>query len=156
MPATRAWCGARSPMSARHGEIPTTVTLVAGSDTAPEYRRRPQRTGRDPRIERPHDDVGDRVQGDVDDHQIGRQREEHGERALESLQAARVTSQEGERPRILEEGLEHQQRFLDAYAKLLTKMEEWEDFQEILELWRGLLDDQNDINRRYRTPGDVK
>jgi len=36
------------------------------------------------------------------------------------------------------------------YVKLLERMEQWEDFQEILDLWRGLVRDQGEINQQSR------
>ncbi len=82
--------------------------------------------------------------------------EVHARAALQSLEKARITSDEASRPQHLAEALDHQVKFLETYDKLLEKMEEWEDFQEILELWRNLVDDQQDLNRAYRNQGDEK
>ena len=79
---------------------------------------------------------------------------EHAPAALEALQEARVTNDQSRRPQLLEATIVHQNEVLNLYALLLEKMEEWEDFQEILDLWRGLVEDQADINRRYRELGE--
>jgi hypothetical protein len=82
--------------------------------------------------------------------------ETHAAASVAALQDARVTSREQERPALLQASARAQQDLIDTYDLLLTKMQEWEDFQEILELWRGLLEDQRQINRRYRETGEQR
>ena len=80
--------------------------------------------------------------------------EEQAQKALEYLREARVTSDVSRRPVLLAGAAEQERLVLATYDRLLEKMEEWEDFQEILDLMRGLVSDQEDINRRYRDQGD--
>ncbi len=76
--------------------------------------------------------------------------ETHSQRALEQLRGARLAGRPEERVALLEGAQSSQQKVVETYALLLQKMEEWEDFQEILDLWQGLVKDQKDINARAR------
>lgn len=72
----------------------------------------------------------------------------HGPAALAELRAARVDV--GDAPRALERAAEAQARFLAALDDLLSRMEEWEDYQEILRLARELMESQRDLEDRTR------
>lgn len=77
--------------------------------------------------------------------------ETHAVRALEQLRGARMSGGSEDRLGRLREAELAQQKVIETLTLLLQKMEEWEDFQEILDLWRGLVDDQADLNGRART-----
>jgi hypothetical protein len=79
--------------------------------------------------------------------------EVHTKAAVDALRQARLSEESSTVPTLFEAALQAERAVIDTYALLLEKMEEWEDFQEILELWRGLVLDQEDINRRYKTSG---
>jgi hypothetical protein len=76
--------------------------------------------------------------------------ETHAQKALEQLRGARITGKPEDRVALLQGAQDAEQKVIETYALLLQKMEEWEDFQEILDLWRGLVKDQKDINERSR------
>ncbi|MSR46155.1 MAG: hypothetical protein EXS13_03670 [Planctomycetes bacterium] len=76
--------------------------------------------------------------------------EQHAQRALEQLRSARLSGRPEDRLGRLKEAQLAQQRVIETFALLLQKMEEWEDFQEILDLWRGLVNDQRDLNEWAR------
>ncbi len=76
--------------------------------------------------------------------------EQHAQRALEQLRGARLAGRAGDRLGLLVGAQASQQKVIEIYTLLLQKMEEFEDYQEILDLWQGLVDDQDDINRRAR------
>ncbi|MBL8841755.1 MAG: hypothetical protein JNL90_09545 [Planctomycetes bacterium] len=76
--------------------------------------------------------------------------ETHAQRALEQLRGARLAGRPADRLEQLRGAQASQQKVIEVYALLLQKMEEFEDYQEILDLWRGLVDDQQEINRRAR------
>jgi hypothetical protein len=78
--------------------------------------------------------------------------ETHAQKAREQLLAARLSGRPEERVTLLQGAQDAQQKVIETYALLLQKMEEWEDFQEILDLWRGLVKDQKDINDRSTSP----
>lgn len=85
--------------------------------------------------------------------------EKDAQRALESLRGARLTARGEERLTLLKLAGDAERKVIDDYSKLLEKMEQWEDYQEILDLWRGLVRDQGEINRQSRggtapTPAD--
>jgi len=76
--------------------------------------------------------------------------EKDAQKALESLRGARMTARGEDRLALMKIAGEAERRVVDDYTKLLEKMEQWEDFQEILDLWRGLVRDQGEINRQSR------
>ena len=76
--------------------------------------------------------------------------ETHAQKALEQLRGARLSGRPEDRVARLQGAEDAERSVIDTYTKLLEKMEEWEDFQEILDLWRGLVKDQTDINERSK------
>jgi len=76
--------------------------------------------------------------------------EKHAARALEQLRGARLTLGGEGRLAQLKEARLAQQKVIETWTLLLQKMEEWEDFTEILDLWTGLVEDQKEINERVR------
>jgi hypothetical protein len=76
--------------------------------------------------------------------------ETHAQRALEQLRAARVSGASGDRANSLRNAEDAEKKVVETYALLLQKMEEWEDYQEILDLWRTLVQDQREINVRSK------
>ncbi|MEW6742557.1 MAG: hypothetical protein AB1486_07345 [Planctomycetota bacterium] len=70
--------------------------------------------------------------------------------AQASLAEARVTLQADRRPELIERARQAQMSLIELLDQLLERMDEWEDFQEVLELTRELVDDQRTINTRYR------
>jgi hypothetical protein len=76
--------------------------------------------------------------------------EKDAQKALESLRGARMTARGEDRLALMKIAGEAERKVVDDYTKLLEKMEQWEDFQEILDLWRGLVRDQGEINRQSR------
>ena len=78
----------------------------------------------------------------------------HAAEALAKLREARVSHEDERRPRLLAEAAEAEQALIDTYSQLLEKMEEWENFQDLLEDLRRLKDDSNDILRRVRRGGE--
>jgi len=76
--------------------------------------------------------------------------EEQAPRALDRLRQARLTGVPEERVERLRDAEQAQARLIETLGLLLQKMEEWEDYQEILDLWRGLVDDQTELNERAR------
>jgi hypothetical protein len=76
--------------------------------------------------------------------------EKDAQKALESLRGARLTAHGEDRLALLKSAGDAERKVIDDYAKLLEKMEQWEDYQEILDLWRGLVRDQGEINRQTR------
>jgi len=79
--------------------------------------------------------------------------EQHAQKALESLRGARVSGRVEDRLALLKQAGESEREVVAAYVKLLERMEQWEDFQEILDLWRGLVRDQGEINKQSRGGG---
>jgi hypothetical protein len=77
--------------------------------------------------------------------------EKDAQKALESLRGARLTARGEDRLALLKLAGDAERKVIDDYSKLLEKMEQWEDFQEILDLWRGLVRDQGEINRQSRS-----
>jgi len=73
------------------------------------------------------------------------------DKALEALREARITSDASMRPNLLESARDQEQKIVETYAELLRKMQEWEDFQEVIDLMRRLYRDQEKINDRYQT-----
>jgi hypothetical protein len=76
--------------------------------------------------------------------------ETHAQKALEQLRGARLSGRAEDRVTLLQGAQDAEQSVIDTWSLLLQKMEEWEDYQEILDLWRGLVKDQKDINDRSR------
>jgi hypothetical protein len=76
--------------------------------------------------------------------------EQHAQKALESLRGARVSGRVEDRLALLKQAGEAEREVISDYVKLLERMEQWEDFQEILDLWRGLVRDQGEINQQSR------
>ena len=74
----------------------------------------------------------------------------HAQKALESLRGARVSGRVEDRLALLKQAGEAEREVISDYVKLLERMEQWEDFQEILDLWRGLVRDQGEINQQSR------
>jgi hypothetical protein len=79
--------------------------------------------------------------------------EQHAQKALESLRGARVSGRVEDRLALLKQAGDSEREVVAAYVKLLERMEQWEDFQEILDLWRGLVRDQGEINKQSRGGG---
>jgi hypothetical protein len=71
-------------------------------------------------------------------------------KALDQLRQARLTGVPEERLERLRGAELAQRQLIETLTLLLQKMEEWEDFHEILDLWRGLVDDQKELNERAR------
>ncbi len=71
-------------------------------------------------------------------------------RAAQALADARLASEAGARPEALRAALAAQAAALARLDLLLEKLDEWEDFQEILTLFRDLVEDQRDLNARAR------
>lgn len=69
-------------------------------------------------------------------------------RAAARLSDARLLAEASERPPAIEQALAAQEQALRLLDALLVKMDEWEDFQEILTLFRDLLEDQRDLTTR--------
>lgn len=78
--------------------------------------------------------------------------------ASTAINAARLTTDDAARPVELKNALAAEEAALARLDQLLEKMDEWEDYQEIVTLFRDLLDDQRDINAKTRTvlKGDEK
>lgn len=74
----------------------------------------------------------------------------HSPRAGVAVGDARLVVDGRERPDGIRMALQHQRKVLERLDVLLEKMDEWEDFQEILTLFRDLLEDQRDLNSRAR------
>jgi len=71
-------------------------------------------------------------------------------RAAGSLSRAVVCSSEEEKPALIRDALETQSKIIKALELLLEKMSEWEDFQELLQMMRDIVDDQERLNTRTR------
>jgi hypothetical protein len=82
--------------------------------------------------------------------------EKQSPQAYESLSAARVTARRSDRPDLIATAFKAQGQVVESLDHLLQKMDEWEDFQEILELMREVIDDQRGLNRRFRDELKVK
>lgn len=78
--------------------------------------------------------------------------ETHAQRALERIRGARLSGRQADRLAQLEEARTAQREVVALLDLLLQKMEEFEDFQEILDLFGGLVEDQREINRRAHGP----
>ncbi len=80
--------------------------------------------------------------------------------AASGLGDARLITDAAKRTERLLQAQKEQDRALARLDELLARMDEWEDFQEIVTLFRDLLDDQRDLNARTRdslkgaAPGD--
>jgi len=74
----------------------------------------------------------------------------HSPRAGGAVGDARLVVDAAERPEGIRAAIAHQQAVLEQLDALLEKMDEWEDFQEVLTLFRDLLEDQRDLNSRTR------
>ncbi|MFH0945522.1 MAG: DUF4175 family protein [Planctomycetota bacterium] len=68
-----------------------------------------------------------------------------------ALSDARLLVDNNQRPGGVRAALAAQERALAKLDQLLERMDEWEDFQEILTLFRDLLDNQRDLNARTRS-----
>ena len=71
--------------------------------------------------------------------------------AAGAISEARLLLDVRERPAAIRRAIDLQERTLAQIDLLLEKMDEWEDFQEILTLFRDLLEDQRDLNARTKT-----
>lgn len=67
-----------------------------------------------------------------------------------AISDARLLVDQSSRPDGIRAAVAAQDRALARLDELLEKMDEWEDFQEILTLFRDLLEDQRDLNARTR------
>lgn len=78
--------------------------------------------------------------------------------ASNAINVARLTTDEATRPIELKKALTAEEAALARIDQLLEKMDEWEDYQEIVTLFRDLLDDQRDLNAKTRSvlKGDEK
>ncbi len=74
----------------------------------------------------------------------------HSPQAGVAVGDARLEVDPTERPEGIRRAIEHQKAVLLQLDALLERMDEWEDFQEILTLFRDLLEDQRDLNSRTR------
>lgn len=72
----------------------------------------------------------------------------HSIEAAKSLSDARIAISDAERPAALRRALEAQKKVLDRLDELLAKLDEWEDFQEIVSIFRNLIEDQSDLHRQ--------
>ncbi len=70
--------------------------------------------------------------------------------ATEAVSRARLADDVRERAEALQEAFVRQTRIVERLDELLERMDEWEDFQEIVTLMRDLLDDQRDLHARTR------
>ncbi len=70
--------------------------------------------------------------------------------AVDSLAGTVISQDGGERRKRLREAVDLQNRIMKSLDLLLEKMAEWEDFQELLQMWRDLVDDQDRLNSRTR------
>ncbi|MHC4944775.1 MAG: hypothetical protein ACYTG7_17305, partial [Planctomycetota bacterium] len=66
--------------------------------------------------------------------------------AARALASAVVAAGTSELPGLLETSAEKQQRIVTTLDQLLVKMDEWEDYQELLQLFRDVIDSQNNLN----------
>lgn len=71
-------------------------------------------------------------------------------RAAGHLAAAVVAAEKETKTARLTEALEDQQRIVDLLRHLLERIAEWEDFQELLQMMRDIVDDQENLNKRTR------
>lgn len=76
--------------------------------------------------------------------------DEHSTAAARSLSEARTAIDEAARPAALRNALDAERRVLEQLDLLITKLDEWENFQEVLGLFRALIDDQRELNERTR------
>ncbi|MFG0316715.1 MAG: hypothetical protein ACF8XB_05540, partial [Planctomycetota bacterium JB042] len=74
----------------------------------------------------------------------------HSPQAGVAVGDARLEVDPTDRPEGIRRAIEHQKAVLLQLDALLERMDEWEDFQEILTLFRDLLEDQRDLNSRTR------
>lgn len=70
--------------------------------------------------------------------------------ASESLAGTVIAVRQEERERQLRDAAAVQSQILETLGLLLERMAEWEDFQELLQMWRDLVDDQDRLNSRTR------
>lgn len=80
--------------------------------------------------------------------------EQESTAAVAAIREARVGSATERRPELLEAAAAQQAAVVQTYDELLKKMEEWEEFQEIVDQWRSLVTSQEELNRRYRQEGN--
>jgi hypothetical protein len=66
--------------------------------------------------------------------------------AARALASAVVAAGTAQLPDLLETSLEKQRRIVTTLDQLLVKMDEWEDYQELLQLFRDVIDSQNNLN----------
>ncbi len=71
-------------------------------------------------------------------------------RAAGHLAAAVVAAEKDAKTARLTQALEDQQRIVDLLRHLLERIAEWEDFQELLQMMRDIVDDQENLNKRTR------
>jgi hypothetical protein len=76
--------------------------------------------------------------------------ERHSPAAATALSEARVAIDDAARPPLLRRALEAQDAAILQLEALLEKLDEWENYQEILALFRSVVDDQRDLNARTR------
>jgi len=76
--------------------------------------------------------------------------EELSPRAAGHLAAAVVAAESEAKTARLAQALEDQQRIVDLLRHLLERIAEWEDFQELLQMMRDVVDDQENLNKRTR------
>jgi len=70
--------------------------------------------------------------------------------AADSLAAAVIAVENDEKTARLREALDGQTRIIETLNLLLERIAEWEDFQELLQMMRDLVDDQDRLNSRTR------
>jgi hypothetical protein len=74
----------------------------------------------------------------------------HAPAAAKALSEARVAIEPSTRPASLRAAAAAERSVLEQLDLLLTKLDEWENFQEILGMFRALIDEQRDLNERTR------
>jgi len=76
--------------------------------------------------------------------------EELSPRAAGHLAAAVVAADKESKLAKLTQAHEDQKRIVDLLRHLLDRIAEWEDFQELLQMMRDIVDDQENLNKRTR------
>lgn len=71
--------------------------------------------------------------------------------AASAISEARLIRDPADRPDAARVAVARQEEILARLDELLVKMDEWEDFQEILTLFRDLLEDQRNLHERTRS-----